>query len=209
MIPINEKKRDIDIVNTITSHGTDLKRAGGVYKGLCPFHAEKTPSFVVSQKKQRFHCFGCNESGDVIDFIKLRLGLDFQGAIRHLGIANEEMTAAEKKQVAEAIQKSKRSKALAAVFDRWQSEAISHYCMLIRATCRATAALTPENLESHGGVLDPLAKWGYYIDILTGKDDEQKFALFEWHLENKIEITRRNRLFCQGFDYNQWLKDTT
>ena len=47
-----------------------LKRAGSNYKGLCPFHGEKTPSFVVSEQKQIFTCFGCGASGDVIEFTK-------------------------------------------------------------------------------------------------------------------------------------------
>ena len=46
-----------------------LRKAGKEYKGLCPFHAEKTPSFSVNEEKGLFHCFGCGVSGDVFDFV--------------------------------------------------------------------------------------------------------------------------------------------
>lgn len=61
-----------------------LKRAGSNYKGVCPFHNEKTPSFVVSETKGIFTCFGCGATGDVIEFVKRYYNLDFQGAIEKL-----------------------------------------------------------------------------------------------------------------------------
>ncbi|PYR36341.1 MAG: DNA primase, partial [Acidobacteria bacterium] len=61
-----------------------LKRAGQTYKGLCPFHAEKTPSFHVNQEKGFFHCFGCNVGGDVFKFLELHEKLGFQDAVRML-----------------------------------------------------------------------------------------------------------------------------
>src|SRR5262249_52627941 len=64
---IAEVRDRTDIVEVIGQFVT-LKRAGASHKGLCPFHAEKTPSFNVSGIKQMFHCFGCGKSGDVIAF---------------------------------------------------------------------------------------------------------------------------------------------
>ncbi len=61
-----------------------LKRAGRNYKGCCPFHNEKTPSFNVSDEKGIFHCFGCGEGGDVIQFVMKFDGLSFAEAVRHL-----------------------------------------------------------------------------------------------------------------------------
>ena len=62
-----------------------LKKAGRNYKGLCPFHNEKTPSFMVSPEKQIWHCFGaCNEGGDVFSFIQKTEGLSFGEAIKKL-----------------------------------------------------------------------------------------------------------------------------
>ena len=61
-----------------------LKRAGGAYKALCPFHKEKTPSFQVHPQKQIYHCFGCGSGGDVFRFVMQREGLDFVGAAKFL-----------------------------------------------------------------------------------------------------------------------------
>ena len=61
-----------------------LKKHGTGYKGLCPFHAENTPSFNVSSTKQFYHCFGCGASGDAIKFLREHGGLTFMEAIEKL-----------------------------------------------------------------------------------------------------------------------------
>jgi len=61
-----------------------LKRAGTSYKGLCPFHSEKTPSFQVHPEKGFFHCFGCGVGGDVLKFLELHEKVGFQDAVRML-----------------------------------------------------------------------------------------------------------------------------
>ena len=61
-----------------------LKRAGTTYKGLCPFHSEKTPSFHVNPERGFFHCFGCGEGGDVFKFLELHERVGFQDAVRML-----------------------------------------------------------------------------------------------------------------------------
>jgi hypothetical protein len=70
MKKIDEIKSSIDIISVI-SQRVELKREGHIYKGLCPFHNENTPSFAVNPKTQRFNCFGCSKHGDVIDFVAL------------------------------------------------------------------------------------------------------------------------------------------
>ena len=73
----------IDIVEVISTV-VQLKKHGTGYKGLCPFHAENTPSFNVSSTKQFYHCFGCGASGDAIKFLREHDGLTFIEAIEKL-----------------------------------------------------------------------------------------------------------------------------
>jgi DNA primase len=72
-----------DIVDLISEY-VPLKKRGKNYVGLCPFHAEKAPSFNVSPDKQMFYCFGCGEGGNVISFLLKHEKLGFSDAIRHL-----------------------------------------------------------------------------------------------------------------------------
>ncbi len=86
MIPtgfIQDLLSRVDIVEVIGRH-VELKRGGANLMGLCPFHAEKSPSFSVSPGKQFFHCFGCGASGDAIRFLTEHLGLSFVEAVRDL-----------------------------------------------------------------------------------------------------------------------------
>ena len=75
----------IDIVEVINDR-VRLKQHGNNHKGLCPFHAENTPSFIVSSSKQFYHCFGCGASGDVINFIKEYEGLTFVETVEKLSL---------------------------------------------------------------------------------------------------------------------------
>jgi DNA primase len=69
---------------TVIQEYVPLKRAGRTYKGLCPFHGEKTPSFHVDPEKGFFHCFGCSVGGDVFKFLELHEKVGFQDAVRML-----------------------------------------------------------------------------------------------------------------------------
>ena len=76
-------KESFDIVDVI-SERVHLKKAGQNFKGLCPFHSEKTSSFVVSPAKQIYHCFGCGEGGNVIQFVSRIDNISFLEAIKLL-----------------------------------------------------------------------------------------------------------------------------
>jgi DNA primase len=71
-------------VAEIVGETVALKRAGTIHKGLCPFHAEKTPSFIVTPERETWHCFGCGEHGDIFTFVMRRDGLDFREALSRL-----------------------------------------------------------------------------------------------------------------------------
>ena len=77
---IKEAADILDIVGEVVN----LRRAGRYYSGLCPFHAEKTPSFFVDPHRQFFHCFGCGAGGDVIKFVMQHRGLSFSEALEFL-----------------------------------------------------------------------------------------------------------------------------
>ena len=73
---IEEIKERIDIVQLIEKY-VKLKQTGKNFSGLCPFHKEKTPSFIVSPDIQRYKCFGCGRSGDIFNFVQDIENIDF------------------------------------------------------------------------------------------------------------------------------------
>ncbi len=91
---IDDLKQQADIVVVIQDY-VSLKKTGATYKGLCPFHGEKTPSFHVNRDKGFFHCFGCNVGGDVFKFLELHEKVGFADAVKLLaqrfGVALPEM----------------------------------------------------------------------------------------------------------------------
>jgi len=80
---IDDLKAQTDIV-TVIGEVTPLKKAGATYKGLCPFHGEKTPSFNVNRDKGFFKCFGCGAGGDVVKFVEMHEKVTFPEAVRSL-----------------------------------------------------------------------------------------------------------------------------
>lgn len=99
---INEIRERVDIVEVVGSY-LPLKRSGANHSGLCPFHAEKTPSFNVNGPRQIFHCFGCGVGGNVFSFLMRMEGLSFPEAVRRMGervgieIGEESLSPAEEK----------------------------------------------------------------------------------------------------------------
>ncbi len=87
MIPddvVDEVRMRADLVEVI-GEVVPLKKSGREWKGKCPFHEDKTPSFYVIPQKGFYNCFGCGESGDIFTFVMKRMGMDFTDAIRYLG----------------------------------------------------------------------------------------------------------------------------
>ena len=80
---IDQVREAADIVEIIGRHVT-LIQAGSAYKGLCPFHPEKTPSFTVNPERRTYKCFGCGEGGNVFSFLMKHDGLSFPEAVREL-----------------------------------------------------------------------------------------------------------------------------
>ena len=80
---IDDLKHHADIVVVIQDY-VSLKKAGANYKGLCPFHGEKTPSFSVNRDKGFFYCYGCGAGGDVFKFLELHEKVGFAESVKLL-----------------------------------------------------------------------------------------------------------------------------
>ena len=98
--------RDRSSILEVVSDYINLKKAGKNYKGLCPFHSEKTPSFMVNEEKQIFHCFGCGAGGDVFTFLIKVGNFSFPQAVEELAkrygvrLPPQELSPGKKKEMA-------------------------------------------------------------------------------------------------------------
>src|SRR6476661_2052218 len=93
-----EVKSKLGVVDVV-GETVQLKKAGSTFKGLCPFHGEKTPSFTVTPGRDSWKCFGCGEGGDVFSFVMKRDSLSFPEALKVLaakaGVELDERTSRE------------------------------------------------------------------------------------------------------------------
>ncbi|MCS7010469.1 MAG: DNA primase [Anaerolineales bacterium] len=142
MSQIDEIKSRIDIVDLI-SETVKLRRSGRNYIGLCPFHAEKTPSFVVSPERQTWHCFGqCNEGGDIFKFLMKKEGWDFSEALEFLAQrAGVQLAAYAPRRQEEKDQNERLRRAL--------EDAALYFCHQLRHTEEGRAALRYLREERH------------------------------------------------------------
>ena len=141
---VAEIKSKISVLE-IVGETVALKRAGATYKGLCPFHGEKTPSFVVTPDRETYHCFGCGEHGDIFTFLMRRDGLEFREALTRLAErAGVELT---DRSAREDRQKARLREALEAAF-AWYREVLlqAHQAERARAYL-AERGLSDETLD--------------------------------------------------------------
>jgi DNA primase len=159
---IKSKLSVVDVVGETVA----LKRAGTAYKGLCPFHAEKTPSFIVNPDRESWHCFGCGEGGDIFTFVMRRDGLEFREALERLaeraGVELSERSAREdrhRKRLRDALE--------AAI--AWYREVLLRTPQAERARAYlAERALSDETLERFGIGFAP-ATWDALTKRLRGR----------------------------------------
>ena len=135
----------VDIVEVVGRH-VELKKAGINHKGLCPFHGEKTPSFIVSPSRQTYHCFGCGAHGDAIRFLVEQGGMGFIDAVRELaqgvGIALPETRTTPAEQAREAAAREQRQS-----LTELLARAGAHFRQALKASARAIEYLKRRGLS--------------------------------------------------------------
>ena len=147
MIPpafVHDLLSRVDIVE-IVGRSVDLKRAGTVSKGLCPFHGEKSPSFTVSPSRQTYHCFGCGVHGNAIGFLMEQHGMGFVDAVKDLAqqagmtVPEDTRSPAEREQAAQHRQRQ-------ATLEDVLARAAESYRRQLKASPRAIAYLKGRGL---------------------------------------------------------------
>jgi DNA primase len=148
MIPpafIHDMLSRIDIVEVVGRH-VDLKKAGINHKGLCPFHGEKSPSFIVSPSRQTYHCFGCGVHGNAVGFLMEHAGMGFVDAVKELAqqvglaVPDDDVSPAERER---AAQHKQRQATLTEVLGKAQE----HYRQTLRTSPRAIEYLKGRGLS--------------------------------------------------------------
>ena len=148
MIPpafVQELLSRVDIAEVVGRH-VQLKKTGANLSGLCPFHAEKSPSFTVSPSKQFYHCFGCGVSGDAIRFLTEYTGMGFVDAVKDLAqqaglvVPEEDRSPAEREQA--AAQQARR-----ATLSEVLAKAAAAYRKNLKTTPRAVDYLRGRGLS--------------------------------------------------------------
>jgi DNA primase len=133
-----------DIADIVGRHVT-LKKAGINYKGLCPFHGEKSPSFIVSPSRQTYHCFGCGVHGNAVGFLMEHAGLGFVEAVKELA-QMQGMPVPEDDARPEDREKAKQQKAKQQSLTDVMAKATQHWRQQLKASPRAVGYLKGRGL---------------------------------------------------------------
>ena len=171
---LSELKQNISLASIVNAAGIELRHNGNRYVGLCPFHADKTPSFFVFPNN-RFKCFGCGEHGDVINFVQKFYNLSFKDALKHLGIEQGRITPEVRWDIQERKRKAERVKK----YKDWLSHYTAHIGSLIIETKDLMKNITLEDLDLYASLFHMLPIWGYHLSILVEGSDEERFELYK------------------------------
>jgi hypothetical protein len=156
----------IDIKTLAELAGVSLSRSGRNMKGVCPFHADKDPSFFI-YPNNTFHCFGCGANGDPIDFVQRMYSCDFKDALKVLGISDngtsEEIRAKIKKAKSDRIEKE--------ALKEWKIGMIDEISMLLRNCRRIVGSIkTVDDMGRVGELYHFIASLEYHLELLQNVD---------------------------------------
>jgi DNA primase len=195
---ITRIKESVDIVDVIGRHVT-LKRSGRSYKGLCPFHDEKTPSFHVFPESGNFKCFGCDKGGDVFAFLMQRNGTTFRETVedlaREAGIALPEPDLAPDD--AERFRRRDRAREALAVAARFYRELLGRPVGSEARDYLVSRFFNDATLESYGIGFSPDSFDGFHTWALgKGISEEALFdaGLVKRNTQGKLYDTFRCRI---------------
>ncbi len=135
----------VDIVEVVGRH-VELRRSGANFAGLCPFHAEKSPSFTVAPSKQFYHCFGCGAHGDAIRFLMEHSGMTFMDAVGELA-QQTGMTVPEDRSSPQERERAADLRERQATLSDVLSRTSDHYRLQLKASSRAIAYLKGRGLS--------------------------------------------------------------
>lgn len=135
----------VDVVEIVGRH-VELKKAGINHKGLCPFHGEKTPSFIVSPSRQTYHCFGCGAHGDALRFLMEHAGMGFLDAVRDLA-QQVGLTVPEDDATPQERERAKAVKQHQATLSEVLAKAAEHYRKQLKNNPRAIDYLKGRGLS--------------------------------------------------------------
>lgn len=196
-------KEVADIVE-IVGESVTLKKTGVNYKGLCPFHSEKTPSFTVNQARRSFHCFGCGEGGDVLAFVMRFHSCGFVEALKMLAdrynIALPEKVLSQKEQEA-----ASRKKILYEV-NRQATELFHHYLLHDPQAAQARSYLETRGIPSEVVCTFQLGyapdSWDFLLKSLSFSSEElQEAGLIVPNNRGGYYDRFRHRLLCPIFSH--------
>lgn len=190
-----------NIKSVMENEGIVLIQRGNKHVAHCPFHSEKTPSFMIFD--DHYHCFGCGTHGDGIDFVRELHGLSFPEALEYLGIENELLSKREyqKKIKAHRIEQQEKEKQL-----HREVQITEYLVTMVRATKQAAKAIkTINDFEKYGQILEPVTLWEHYLSCLSSDSAEVRKCICKKFKEMEFEPIQR--LWNSDFNYREWLNN--
>lgn len=202
-----EIKSKLDIIEVAECYGLELDRHG---KCNCPFHNEDTPSFSISKKKQMFHCFGCNVSGDVIALTQRLLGLQSPLAAAKklnsdfslgINLKPHKSTATERQEQAVRNQR----KAISKIWETWKDSAIKNVIEYIKLLERWQKQYEPKDIneEYNPYFVESCQEIGfteYLYDCMIQADEKEWQELYRKNKNEIQAIERRIQIYEQQYN---------